>query len=222
MRSTKLGGVDLVEVDTSATYFDQDDENDNVQMGGHARMLRKLTTLSGSPVVLIACHPTKHATNDCMLPRGGGAFIAEVDGNLTCIKTGTVAEVHWQGKFRGCDFAPISFQLETVYAPSLVDSKGRSIPTVMATPITEQMKEEIAGGELNDQDQILLLMSQFPGKSIAGMAEALSWFYDSGDVAKSRAQRAVDALRRDNLLKMERGKLALTDRGKKEVKTLEP
>ena len=28
------------------------------------------------------------------------------DGNLTCIKRGTIAEVHWQGKFRGCDFAP--------------------------------------------------------------------------------------------------------------------
>jgi hypothetical protein len=219
---TKLGGVDLVEVDTSATYFDTDDENDNVQMGGHARMLRRLTTLPGGPAVLIACHPTKHATNDCMLPRGGGAFLAEIDGNLTCIKTGTVAEVHWQGKFRGPDFAPISFQLDTVYAPQLVDSKGRVLPTVMAVPITDKMKEEIEGSDLNDQDQVLLLVSQFPGKSLAGMAEALGWSYQSGDPDKSRAQRATNVLKRDGLLRAERGKLVLTGIGEKEVKRLEP
>ena len=202
MRWTKLGGVDPVEVDTSATYFDQDDENDNVQMGGHARMLRTVTTLSGSPVVLIACHPTKHATNDCMLPRGGGAFIAEVDGNLTCIKTGTVAEVHWQGKFRGCDFAPIGFQLETVYAPSLVDSKGRSIPTVMATPITEQMKEEIAGGELRRPGPDLAPYVAVSGEVDCRHGRGPKLVLRQRRRLPSPAHSAqVDALRRDNLLK---------------------
>jgi hypothetical protein len=38
----ELGGVDLVIVDTSAAYFDGDDENSNVQMGAHGRMLRQL------------------------------------------------------------------------------------------------------------------------------------------------------------------------------------
>ena len=41
------GGVTAVVVDTSAAYFGGDDENDNVQMGNHARMLRRLTTLPG-------------------------------------------------------------------------------------------------------------------------------------------------------------------------------
>ena len=39
-----LGGVSLVIIDTSAAYFGGDSENDNVQMGAHARQLRNLTT----------------------------------------------------------------------------------------------------------------------------------------------------------------------------------
>src|SRR5262249_22238050 len=45
----KLGGVDLVIVDTSATYFLGNEELSNTQMGAHARMLRKLTELPGGP-----------------------------------------------------------------------------------------------------------------------------------------------------------------------------
>jgi hypothetical protein len=158
-----------------------------------------------------------------MLPRGGGAFLAEVDGNLTGIKRDSVVELHWQGKFRGADFPPLMFHLAKATAPDLVDSKGRLIPTVMAKPITEKVKEEIEGEAMNDQDQVLVLMSKFPGKSLAGIAEALGWFFDSsGEPNKPRAQRAVNQLRRDTLVKLERGKWTLTDKGEKEAKRLKP
>jgi hypothetical protein len=114
----KIGGMDLVTVDTSATFFEFENENDNQQMAAHARLMRSLTTLPGGPVVLVACHPTKNASDDNMIPRGGGAFLAEIDGNLTCIKRDTIAEVHHQGKFRGSDFAPLSFQLLQATAPA--------------------------------------------------------------------------------------------------------
>src|SRR5262249_19301658 len=39
--------------------------------------------LPGGPTTIINCHPTKNATDDNLLPRGAGAFLAEVDGNLT-------------------------------------------------------------------------------------------------------------------------------------------
>src|ERR1035437_2271069 len=106
-----IGDVALVVVDTSAAYFEGDAENDNVQMGAHARRMRSLVKLPGEPCVLVACHPVKNAGSDNLLPRGGGAFIAEMDGNLTCVKTDAVVTVHWQGKFRGPDFAPIPFHL---------------------------------------------------------------------------------------------------------------
>jgi RecA-family ATPase len=44
-----LGGVDFVIVDSSAAFFEGDEENNNAQHGAHARLLRELTTLRGGP-----------------------------------------------------------------------------------------------------------------------------------------------------------------------------
>jgi len=46
---TTLGGVSLVIVDTSAAYFEGDDENSNVQQGDYARLLRTLVGLVSGP-----------------------------------------------------------------------------------------------------------------------------------------------------------------------------
>jgi hypothetical protein len=51
----------LVVVDTSAAYFETDDENNNMQALAHAKRLRELSRLPGEPTVLICCHPTKNA-----------------------------------------------------------------------------------------------------------------------------------------------------------------
>ena len=86
----KLGGVALVVIDTTAAYFEGDEENDNVQAGNYARMQRSLVdTLPGGPTILALCHPVKNAGEDNILPRGGGAYLNEVDGNLTAIKRPT-------------------------------------------------------------------------------------------------------------------------------------
>src|SRR5262249_45432191 len=104
------GGVDLVLGDTSAAYFLKDDENSNPQMGAHARVLRTLTRLPGGPCVLVLCHPIKHVTDPSqLLPRGGGAFMAEMDGNLTLWKHGeNLITFHYSDKFRGPGFEPIT------------------------------------------------------------------------------------------------------------------
>jgi hypothetical protein len=69
--------MDAIFVDTSAAYFERKNENDNVDAGNHWRMLRRLTQLEGSPCVIVPCHPTKSAGDDNLLPRGGGAAIAD-------------------------------------------------------------------------------------------------------------------------------------------------
>jgi AAA domain-containing protein len=46
---TRLGGVDLVIIDTSAAYFNGKDELSNTEMGAHARMLRLSITHNFSP-----------------------------------------------------------------------------------------------------------------------------------------------------------------------------
>ncbi len=89
------------------------------------------------------------------LPRGGGAFIAEVDGNLTLNKGETV-KLHWQGKHRGPDFDPIHFELKTVTAPSLVEWQGRPVPTVMAEALTKGESVKRADKARGDDDEVLL------------------------------------------------------------------
>jgi RecA-family ATPase len=104
------GEIALVVVDTSAAYFETDDENSNTQVGAHARRLRQLVQLEGGPTVLVCCHPVKHAGEDNLLPRGGGAFLAEVDGNLICRKDDSAVELHWQGTASCANFARIAVE----------------------------------------------------------------------------------------------------------------
>jgi hypothetical protein len=138
-----LGGVSLVIIDTTAAYFEGDDENNNKQAGDYARMQRSLVNLKGGPSILAPCHPVKNAAEDNMLPRGGGAYLNEVDGNLTVHNDSNITQLHWQGKFRGPDFAPISFQLRTVTHERLKDTKGRLIPTVTASHLSEASEKEL-------------------------------------------------------------------------------
>jgi hypothetical protein len=56
--------------------------------------MRSLTDLRGKPTVLVLCHPVKSATNDNLAPRGGGSFVAEIDGNLCARKGYSSVEVH--------------------------------------------------------------------------------------------------------------------------------
>jgi hypothetical protein len=125
----KFGDIDLVIVDTSPSLFSGDNENDTVQMLNHAKRLRKLCDLPGRPTVLAMCHPTKHVSGpDNLLPRGGGAFIGELDGNLSLwAHDDRLADLHWCGKIRGPDFAKITIRLVSVTTTELVDKKERKL-----------------------------------------------------------------------------------------------
>ena len=160
-----IGDVGLIVVDTSAAYFEGDNENDNIQQGEHARRFRSLTTMPGGPCVLVACHPPKNAGDDNLLPRGGGAFIAEMDGNLTARKLNGAVELHWQGKFRGPDFAPLMFSLRTVTHERLKDSKGRLMPTVVALHLTPAAQQEIEKAARSHEDQLLALLAKPEGRN---------------------------------------------------------
>ena len=109
-----MGEFSLVIVDTFAAAFDGKDVNDNVQAGEFVRRLRPITQLPGLPAVLIPAHPTKNASDDQLVPYGGGAILNEVDANLTLAKrsdTGNTV-LHWQGKFRGLEFQPCTSALK--------------------------------------------------------------------------------------------------------------
>ena len=218
-----LGGVDLVLVDTSAAYFLGNEELSNTQMGGHARMLRTLTLLPGGPCVVALCHPVKHVTDPSqLLPRGGGAFLAEVDGNLTAWKRDEdIIELHHSGKLRGPGFEPVSFKLEKFTTPKLVDSKGRMLPTVRAIAVTEAEEVERARAVRKDEDQLLLALLENSHRSQRDLARACGFLMQNGDPYQSKVVRLCRALRDAKLIKPGRGdEWVLTDSGREAAKKL--
>jgi hypothetical protein len=214
----KIGGkFGLVIVDTGPTFFEGKEENENKQLGDHAHLLRSLIdTIPGGPCVVAACHPIKNAKADNLSPRGGGAFLNETDGNLTCWKTDSTVELHWQDKFRGPDFAPMYFLIETVTHQDLKDSDGRLIPTVIAKYISEQTKEEIAAATRQNENRVLQLINQNSSLTLATLATAMGWKLYSGEPNKMKAKRIVDELKRTKLIK-ETGisRYKITSEGKK-------
>lgn len=216
-----LGDLALVIVDTSAATFEGSDENSNVDGLQHAKRMRSLTELPGNPTALILCHPVKSATNDNLLPRGGGSFIAEIDGNLCARKNDSAVEVHWAGKFRGMDFAPITFRLDTVTAERLKDVRGRSIPTVLASPIDDAAKQVLAATERSDQDRVLRAIYEAPGKSYPEIAKHLGWTMAGGRPYSVKVRRAAERLAGDGLILKHRDHWVLSSRGEKELNKLD-
>lgn len=208
-----LGGADLIVIDTSAAYFHGQDENGNTELGKHARDLRMLTTLPGRPCVMVACHPTKNATVDNLLPRGGGAFIAEMDGNLTLAKSAGAIRLHWQGKHRGPDFDPLMIELKPITAPALKDSKGRLIPTVMAQVLTSGEAVARAVTSRRDEDDVLIQFDVNGSQSLTTMAGSLGWSRDDGSPHKDRVRHATDKLKSDKLVDYKARKWNITPAG---------
>jgi hypothetical protein len=211
------GEFGLVVIDTGPAFFEGDDENSRQQMGAHARMMRSLiNVIPGGPAVVVNCHPVKNATADNLLPAGGGTFLNEVDGNLTCAKNDSLSELHWQGKFRGPEFAPMHFLIKTVTHQDLKDSDGRLLPTVICEDIGEQAREDIAEAGRKDEDAILALIDADPKASLNKLAQAMGWKLYSGEPNKAKAQRCVNNLKRAKLINETRnGTRILTKEGKK-------
>ena len=171
----------------------------------------------------MTCHPTKNPNMDNLLPRGGGAFLAEVDGNLAAIKerSAMVVEVTTHGKFRGPEFAPFCFELKAATSDKLKDSKGRSIWTVIATPISNEEQEALEEQGHRHQDDLLRAMLDKPGLSLAEMAEYLLWKMIDGRPHKMRVQRMMSDLVKNKLVEKRRdGHYALTRKGKEEAEKL--
>jgi hypothetical protein len=214
-----IGDLTAVIIDTSAAYFMGTEENDNVQMIHHAHVLRKLSELPGKPAIIVPCHPVKNASKDNLLPRGGGAFLNEIDGNLTLWSddNGKTTQLHWQGKLRGPGFEPIDFQLKTETSERVKDVKGRLIPSVAAHPMSEEKKTELTNAARSDEDNLLDIMKLWPNGSLADWCGQLGWVGKTDRPQKSRAHRTLACLKDDSLVTKYRGHYKLTKAGKKEV-----
>jgi hypothetical protein len=144
-----------------------------------------------------------------------------VDGNLVCKRDDTVVRLHWQGKFRGPDFAPITFQLRSVSHERLRDTKNRVITTVIAEPLSEMDEQELTKAARSDEDRLLQAIATDPTASIAALAKTLGWLTAKNEPHKSKVHRALGRLKDAKLLATERGQHMLTEKGSKALKKME-
>jgi hypothetical protein len=212
-----VGGFGLVIVDTSAAYFDGDEENSNTQLGDHARSLRSLTGMKGNPCVIVNCHPIKSANSENLLPRGGGAFLNEIDGNLVAVSRDGCVELHWHGKHRGPDFEPVPFELLTVTSDALRDTKGRNLPTVIARSLSAEEQAARATMAERDLKHLMVVMAANPSISIAELADKAGWTLTNGKPHKSKVARLLKELSASRLAAKELNAWTLTKAGLKAV-----
>ena len=222
-----IGGLRLVIVDTAAAFFTGDNENDNTQAGNYARELRAaLCGLPGRPCVLVLAHPIKRPANalDC-LPRGGGAFIAEVDGNLTLWGQDGEITLHWAGKFRGPEFPAIPLRLDAAETSSVRDAKGRPVRAVVAREGDPQAAEDAASKRQRETEQLMMTLARI-GRSrgpmalgqAAGLLTTVSKSEQRG--AYQDLLRLIERLTADGLMGEAGGVLEITAKGRKWVNRL--
>jgi hypothetical protein len=227
------GGVRCVVVDTAAAFFDGENENDNTELGDYARRLRKLAELPGRPAIIVPCHPIKKPkTRDECVPRGGGAFVAEVDGNLILWRAAgeDVVELDWAGKFRGPPFSPTPFRLHQVETVTARDAKGRPVKTVLAEAVDQQEVIAAARVEQDELIKLLVTMLREPGaRTPAAFAQACGWLSNVGTepaIAKERirgrTRRRLKTLAERKLVEQATigGGWWLTDKGVTEARRL--
>lgn len=211
----------LIIVDTAAAFFPGEDDNANVPMGEYGRTLRILTRCKGNPAVVVLAHPVKNPDKENLLPRGGGAFLNELDGNLTLWSEslGESTTLHWQGKFRGPDFDAVPFILRAVKVPGLVDAKNRPLVSIVASVQSQEGAANAAKQRVHDEDTVLRALYETPGISMATIAEQAGWVNDFGLPLKAKVQRCLKRLKADGLAKTHRDKWVITPNGKTELLT---
>lgn len=205
----------LIIGDTAASFFPGDNENDNVQAGQYGRTLRTLTACDGNPAVVALCHPIKNASSDSLLPRGGGAFLNEVEGNLTLWsdQVGETTTLHWQGKIRGPDFDALTYRLKKVET-GRQHKNGHQIETIVAQPIDDIEAGQQAAQTRANEDAVLAKLRDCPNWSMADIARSLGWIDDNDKPERWRVQRAIKSLAEDRLVRNFRSKWRITDAGK--------
>ena len=220
--SASMGDLAFVLVDTSVSFFTGDNENDNQQAYSHARDLRELSLLPGKPAVMVNCHPASGAGKDMSrescVPRGGSAFLNEIDTNLTVWSEGENAELHWMRKIRGPDFTPALFEYRAIN----LKVHDQAVPTVVALHIDEVREKEMRAERRVQENRLLYAMLDNPEGTIRQWCKEAEFMIRTGiHAGQPQTSKCVRTLERLKEYKMvERSKRdgwVLTKLGKEEA-----
>jgi hypothetical protein len=211
----KLPDLKMVVIDTFAAYFDGDDENSNAQALDFARLVRRIAAFPAKPAVIMPAHPVKNARRDNLSPKGGSSLLNEVDGNLTLWNDGGILSLHWQGKFRGAEFEPLSMELQKYESSLICDNQGRIIPTILAKPILVTRAIQIARDNLKLEDKLLFSIRDYPAISLEQRGT------DAGGVHKQKVARVLQKMAEQKLVRRFRTNWELTKEGERALEIIE-
>lgn len=213
--AAKLPDLKLVVIDTFAAYFDGDDENSNAQALDFARLVRKIAAFPAKPAVIMPAHPVKNATRSNLTPKGGSSLLNEVDGNLTLWNDGGIISMHWQGKFRGAEFEPMSMELQRHESSLICDADGRLIPTILAKPLAGLRAAQLAKENLTLEDKLLISIRDYPAISLEQRGT------DIGRVHKMKVKRTLEKMAEQRLVRKFRTNWELTKEGERALEIIE-
>jgi hypothetical protein len=185
--------------------------NDNESILAYVMRLDCLMKLPGNPSVLVLCHPTKNATEDDLLPYGGGSTVNQVDGNLTLWKSSQI-KLHHTDKLRGPAFDPKYFRIEKFSSPDILDTKGSQILLPVMVPCTEMDAEERTTQDGNLQLALLRAMIENPDGT------QREWAMRIGKNNVSAIARLLQKLSKGKYVIESLGKWKATKKGRDEVR----
>jgi hypothetical protein len=210
----------IVDTDQAVSLSGMEDENSNGERMQHAKQLRLLSRCASNPTVLDLCHPRKNANREDLVPRGGSAFLNEVDGNLRLWRDGEVAElVSDPNKFRGASVL-MTFRSELVQTQQIKDSKGRMIQIPFFCPMNEIEAVKTHDAQWRDENRLLWAMKGKPGATQADWAVTCQWFSEDGRTPRrDKVNRLLNAMAKESpaLVRKSRGRWYLTKAGEAEA-----
>jgi hypothetical protein len=169
------------------------------------------------------CHPTKRAGNDDLMPRGGGAFLAEVDGNIAVVVEDSLLKVAPFGKYRGDMSWKQRYEIGVVKDhPKLKDARGRQMNSVVARPVGDGVAAVMEKRTDADMQLVLNAVHATLSASPSDLARILAWTYGAkSEPHVNRVRRNLDRLAKDKLVREVMGKWRATEAGQRELNAID-
>ena len=202
----------LIVIDTWQAFFDGREPNNNAEAVSFTRRFRPLAKVNGQPVVVVAAHPVKQASNDNLLPYGGGGTLNEIDGNFTLnIEDTGLYCFHWLGKIRGLPFDPLHFRIDKLDSPDVVTVEGARVKMPVMFPVDEEAVEARGQAVAGRDEALLKALDADPGAPMSALAAAAR-------IPRGSIHRALARLGRKKLTREQLGKWVVTKSGKEALK----
>lgn len=204
-----MPNLKLVIVDSLQAFFEGDNDNDNSQMVTMAHKMRQMVKIPTRPALVVIAHPAgKVASKDNLVPRGGGAFLNEIDGNLTVwSQDSSQQSLHHSQKFRGAGFDPLEWVMQLHEFDHLCDIHGTPLKLPVSRP--EMIIEKANRENANDR-----LLTRYLETVSAGKPLSVRELSSQEAVSRYRAEQIIATARDEKLIRRHAKSYVITDGGK--------